>query len=91
MQDEQERELSIKSMPMCLALQDSNGKSFAFNIIDTPGHPNFEDKALSAIRLSDGALIIVDLIEGVMIGTKRMIKSAIREGLEIIVIFNKNG
>ena len=37
--DEQERQISIKAMPMSLVLEDSNKKSFLCNIMDTPGHP----------------------------------------------------
>ena len=65
--DEQERGISIKSVPMSLVLEDSSGKSFLCNIMDTPGHVNFSDEMTAAIRLADGAVLVVDAVEGVMV------------------------
>ncbi|KAE8680515.1 SNRNP200 protein [Hibiscus syriacus] len=65
--DEQERRISIKAIPMSLVLEDSNSKSFLCNIMDTPGHVNFSDEMTAAIRLADGAVLIVDAAEGVMV------------------------
>lgn len=50
---------------MTLILPDSRGKSYMFNIIDTPGHPNFSDEVTAAMRLTDGVLLVIDIIEGV--------------------------
>lgn len=65
--DEQERRISIKAVPMTLVLEDSNSKSFLCNIMDTPGHVNFSDEMTAALRLADGAVLIVDAAEGVMV------------------------
>lgn len=65
--DEQERRISIKSVPMSLVLEDSNSKSYLCNIMDAPGHVNFSDEMTAALRLSDGAVLIVDAVEGVMV------------------------
>lgn len=73
-QDEQERLISIKSTPISLILQDLRGKSYAFNLFDTPGHVNFSDEQCSALRACDGAILVVDAVEGVMLGTERLIK-----------------
>ena len=51
---EQERGVSIKSMPVTLVTQDVKGKSFLLNAFDTPGHVNFSDEVTAAMRLSDG-------------------------------------
>ncbi|OIT30916.1 110 kda u5 small nuclear ribonucleoprotein component clo [Nicotiana attenuata] len=64
--DEQERRISIKSVPMSLVLEDSNSKSYLCNIMDAPGHVNFSDEMAAALRLADGAVLIVDAVEGVM-------------------------
>ena len=50
---------------MSLVLQNSFGKSHLIHFIDTPGHVNFVDEAASAIRLVDGVLLVVDVVEGV--------------------------
>ncbi|KAL0390087.1 UNVERIFIED_CONTAM: U5 small nuclear ribonucleoprotein component CLO, partial [Sesamum calycinum] len=65
--DEQERRISIKAVPMSLVLEDSNSKSYLCNIMDTPGHVNFSDEMTAALRLADGAVLIVDAAEGVMV------------------------
>lgn len=60
-----EREISIKSSPMSLVLQTTGGKSHLIHLIDTPGHVNFVDEVASAMRLADGIVLVVDVVEGV--------------------------
>ena len=55
--------ISIKSTPMSLLLPDTRGKSYLINAYDTPGHPNFSDEMCSALRISDGGIVVVDAIE----------------------------
>ncbi|GAB2277894.1 hypothetical protein Dimus_012596 [Dionaea muscipula] len=87
--DEQERKISIKGVPMSLVLEDSNSKSHLINIMDTPGHVNFSDEMSAALRLADGAVLVVDAAEGVMVNTERAIRHAIQERLPIVVVINK--
>lgn len=86
---EQDRALSIKSTPMTFLLQDTRDKSFVVNVMDTPGHVNFSDECTAAFRLSDGAVIFVDAVEGVMMQTERLIKHAMQERLAVTVVINK--
>ena len=51
---------------MSLVLSNSYGKSHLVHLIDTPGHVNFVDEVASAIRLVDGILLVVDVVEGVI-------------------------
>ena len=50
---------------MSLILSTTAGKSHLVHFIDTPGHVNFVDEVASAIRLVDGILLVVDVVEGV--------------------------
>jgi U5 small nuclear ribonucleoprotein component len=62
---EQQRGISLKSSPMSFVLQNSKQKSFLVNMIDTPGHVNFLDEVTNSLRLVDGAILVVDAVEGV--------------------------
>lgn len=53
---------------MSLILSTTAGKSHLIHLIDTPGHVNFMDEVASAIRLVDGILLVVDVVEGVSPG-----------------------
>jgi len=55
---------------MSLILPNSKDKSYLFNLFDTPGHINFTDEVSCALRASDAALVVVDVIEGVMMCTE---------------------
>ncbi|EEE65993.1 hypothetical protein OsJ_21930 [Oryza sativa Japonica Group] len=87
--DEQERRVSIKAVPMSLVLEGGNGKSYLCNIMDTPGHVNFSDEMTAALRIADGAVLVVDAAEGVMVNTERAIRHATQERLPIVVVINK--
>ena len=50
---------------MSLILSTTAGKSHLIHLIDTPGHINFVDEAASAMRLVDGIVLVVDVVEGV--------------------------
>ncbi|KAG2155719.1 Calreticulin family-domain-containing protein [Suillus clintonianus] len=84
-----EREISIKSSPMSLILSTTSGKSHLVHLIDTPGHVNFVDEVASAIRLVDGILLVVDVVEGMMVNTEAIIRHALQEGVKITLVVNK--
>ncbi len=86
---ERERGLSVKSAPMSLVLQSTRGKSHLFNILDTPGHVNFVDEVASSLRLVDGVVLVVDVVEGVQVNTEKIIKHAVLEGLPLTLVVNK--
>ncbi|OZJ04688.1 116 kDa U5 small nuclear ribonucleoprotein component [Bifiguratus adelaidae] len=86
---ERERGISIKCTPMTLVLPDTREKSYLVNLLDTPGHVNFVDEVSAAMRLADGAVLIVDAVEGVMINTEQLIRQAIRDGLALTLVVNK--
>eukprot|EP00891_Asterochloris_glomerata_P001190 jgi/Astpho2/1190/e_gw1.00022.32.1_t len=87
--DEQERGISLKMMPMSLVLPGSTGKHYLVNLLDTPGHINFNDEVTAAMRLADGVLLVVDAVEGVMLVTEKAIQQACQEGLPISLMISK--
>lgn len=86
---ERERGISIKSAPMSLILQGTRGKSHLLNILDTPGHVNFVDEVAASLRLVDGVVVVVDVVEGVQINTEQIIKYAVLEDLPLSLVVNK--
>ncbi|KAH0544199.1 hypothetical protein FGG08_001644 [Glutinoglossum americanum] len=86
---EQERGISIKTAPMSLVLQSSKGKSHLLNILDTPGHVNFVDEVASSLRLVDGVVLVVDVVEGVQVNTEQIIRYAVLEDLPLTLVINK--
>ena len=87
--DEQERGLSIKAKPITLVLPNHKDKSYLLNIIDTPGHPNFVDEVSAGLRLVDGAVFVIDVVEGVTSHAKTLLRQAAQERCDIVVILNK--
>ncbi|KAI9300883.1 P-loop containing nucleoside triphosphate hydrolase protein [Cunninghamella echinulata] len=86
---ERERGISIKSMPMTFVMQDINDKSYLLNVMDTPGHTDFIDEVIAATRIADGVVLIVDVVEGVMVNTEKIIKQCVHEGVAITLVINK--
>jgi U5 small nuclear ribonucleoprotein component len=86
---ERERGLSTKAAPMSLVLQGTRGKSYLFNVLDTPGHVNFVDEVAASLRLVDGVVLVVDVVEGVQINTEQIIQYAVLEDLPLTLVINK--
>lgn len=87
--DEQQRGISIKAAPMSLVLEDTRGKSYAVGVLDAPGHLNFSDELVAALRGSDGLLLAVDAAEGVMAGTETAVRAAAAEGVPVVLVLTK--
>ena len=64
-------------------------KDYKINIIDTPGHADFSGEVERTLNMADGALLIIDALEGPMPQTKFVLKKALEMGLKVIVIINK--
>ena len=86
---ERERGVSIKSAPISLVSQGTRGKSHLLNVVDTPGHVNFVDEVACGMRLVDGVVLVVDVVEGVQIGAEQVIKHAVLEDLPMVLVINK--
>lgn len=58
-------------------------------MLDTPGHLDLATEVVTAARIADGAIIIVDVVEGVKSQTKQSIKTAFEQGISMILLINK--
>lgn len=89
LKSEQERQMSLQSTPLTVLLPDTRGKTYCLTAIDCPGHPNFHGESVAALRLADGAVVVVDIVEGIMMHTEQVVRQAVVEGLPICLVINK--
>ncbi|XP_038222104.1 elongation factor-like GTPase 1 [Zerene cesonia] len=86
--DEQERGITMKSSSIAL-YHAVDQAEYLVNLIDSPGHIDFSSEVSTAVRLCDGAIVVVDVVEGVCPQTRLVLKQAYSENIRPVLVLNK--